>query len=289
MERITFEAALAMGPAAARELYRLHAGVPVGLAADSERQNRWYTKAEGCRLWDEQGQVYLDFAHGDLLNLGHNPPQVLEAVRRVEEQPALVQAGLSPVGAALLQNLAAVTPEPLRRAILTTSGAEAVEIAVALARAATARPGVVSCRVPDVTPQIVHGTAPDAGAGGAAAAHDPLQPPPPGWKTVPYGDLEALEAALAPGDVAALVIEPLGGDHGVIAPPAGYLRAAEGLCRKAGTLLIVNEADLGLGRAGSLFACEGDRIEPDILCLGPSLTGGVEPLGAAVTSEAVWR
>src|SRR5690606_27290100 len=114
-------------------------------------------------------------------------------------------------------------------------------------------------------------------------------PPGTGLAAVPYGDLAALEEALAGREVAAFVVEPIQVEAGVLLPPPGYLQRARTLCRERGTLFIVDERRTGLGRTGTLFACQAEGIEPDILCLGPSLGGGVEPLGAVLTTEALWR
>lgn len=284
MERITLDAALVMGRDEARELQQRYGTSTLAPLVGLAGLDRLYTRAEGCRLWDDQGRIYLDFAHGGALNLGHNPPQVLEAVRRVEERPDWVQAGLSPVVVALLQNLAAIAPGPLNRTFLTGSGVEAVKVALALARLATERPGIIACG------HSIHGTAWGAWPAGEDLPSDQsVQPLAAGWKTVPYGDLEALEAALASRDAAAFLVEPVQMEGGVILPPAGYLKEAEALCRQAGTLLIVDETHTGLGRAGSLLACQAEGVEADILCLGPSLGGGVEPVSATVTTEGIWR
>lgn len=285
MERITLDAALAMGRGETRELQQRYGNgafvQPMGLLG----LDRIYTRGEGCRLWDEQGRMYLDFAgHFGALNLGHNPPQVLEAVRRVEERPNLLQAGLSPLAAALMQNLAAITPGALSRTFLTASRTDAVAAALTFARRATGRARIVFCQ------NSFHGQPLEPVSGtGDPGTQEPFQPRALGSTSVPYGDLAALEAALAERDVAAFIVEPVQVEAGVMLPPPGYLKEAETLCRQAGALLIVDEAQTGLGRAGALFACQADGVEPDILCLAHALGGGVEAMGATVTTEPVWR
>ncbi|NMA71807.1 MAG: aminotransferase class III-fold pyridoxal phosphate-dependent enzyme, partial [Firmicutes bacterium] len=144
MERITLARALAMGREEARALDR---DSPKGrLRSTPPGRDRLFIRAEGCRLWDDQGQVYLDFAgQGGTLSLGHNPAPVLEAVRLVAERPNLLQVGLDPVMSALMQNLAALAPEALARPLLTASGREAIRAAVGLARRATGRPRILVC------------------------------------------------------------------------------------------------------------------------------------------------
>ncbi|MBO2518859.1 aspartate aminotransferase family protein [Limnochorda sp.] len=296
MERITLARALAMGREEARALDR---DSPKGrLRSTPPGRDRLFIRAEGCRLWDDQGQVYLDFAgQGGTLSLGHNPAPVLEAVRLVAERPNLLQVGLDPVMSALMQNLAALAPEALARPLLTASGREAIRAAVGLARRATGRPRILVCEgaSSDLSLDSWAAEPPPAETPTAAApvaetaATATSAPPGTGLAAVPYGDLAALEEALAGREVAAFVVEPIQVEAGVLLPPPGYLQRARTLCRERGTLFIVDERRTGLGRTGTLFACQAEGIEPDILCLGPSLGGGVEPLGAVLTTEALWR
>jgi putrescine aminotransferase len=109
---------------------------------------------------------------------------------------------------------------------------------------------------------------------------------------VPYGDVEALEAALAPddaGSAAAFIVEPVQGEGGVVVPPLGYLRRARELCDESGALLIVDEVQTGLGRCGYRFACERDGVVPDVMTLAKGLSGGVMPIGAYVARPSVWH
>ncbi|BAS27610.1 aspartate aminotransferase family protein [Limnochorda pilosa] len=285
MNRITLDEALAMGRADARELHRQYGNAALVQLMGLVGFDRVYTRAEGCLLWDEHGQEYLDFtAHFGALNLGHNPPEVLDAVRRVEERPNLLQTGLSPLTAALAQNLALLTPGELSHTFFCNSGAEAVEAALKLARIATGRKRFVYCR------NAFHGKTFGAlSVTGRAAYQEPFEPLLPDRTAVPFGDAAALEEALAPRDAAAFIIEPIQGEGGVILAPSGYLKTAEELCRRTGTLLIVDEVQTGLGRTGTLFACEAEDVRPDLLCLSKSLGGGVEPIGATVATERVWQ
>lgn len=285
MERITLDEALAMDRTAARELYRRHGNASLVQLMGLVGFDRVYTRAAGCRLWDEDGQEYLDFTgHFGALNLGHNHPRVLEAVRRVEERPNLLQTGLSPLVAALAQNLALLAPGDLTRTFLSNSGAEAVEAALKFARIATGREKFVYCQ------NAFHGKTLGAlSVTGRPAYQDPFRPLLPGCAAVPFGDADALEEALAAGDVAAFIVEPIQGEGGVVLPPAGYLKAAQDLCRRAGSLLIVDEVQTGFGRTGTFFASEAEGLEPDLLCLSKSLGGGVEPIGATLATDRVWQ
>ena len=106
----------------------------------------------------------------------------------------------------------------------------------------------------------------------------------PDCQAIPYGDLAALESALAPRQYAAFVVEPIQGE-GMVTPPPGYLVEAHRLCRRAGTLFVADEVQTGMGRTGPLFAVEHDGIEPDVLTLAKSLGGGLMPLGAMTMRE----
>ncbi len=243
-----------------------------------------FVKAAGMRVWDEDDHVYLDFlgAYG-ALNLGHNPPVVLEALTRVQELPNLLQASLNGMTAALAHNLAQVTPGQLQRTFFCNSGAEAVEGALKMARIATGRQRLLYCE------GAFHGKTFGAlSVTGRSKYQQPFAPLVPGCQAIPYGDVIALENELTKEDVAAFIVEPIQGEGGVILPPEGYLRKVRELCSQYGTLLILDEVQTGFGRTGKLFACQHENVEPDILCLAKSLGGGVMPIGATVTTAKIW-
>ena len=243
-----------------------------------------FVKAAGMQVWDHEGQVYLDFlgAYG-ALNLGHNPPAILDTLTEIQDMPNLLQASLNGMAAALAHNLAQVTPGKLSRTFFCNSGAESVEGALKLARIATGRKGFL------YTEGAFHGKTLGAlSVTGRKKYQEPFYPLIPGCHAIPYGDTEALENALIPGDAAAFIVEPIQGEGGVIIPPEGYLRKARELCTKYGTLLIIDEVQTGLGRTGKLFASEHENVVPDILCLAKSLGGGVVPIGASVTTPEIW-
>lgn len=267
-----------------REVYRRY--VNPGLAGmlallDFDKS---FVRAQGVAVWDREGKRYLDFLGGyGALNLGHNPPEVLAAVKRVLERPNILQASLNPLAAALAHNLARVTPGDLERVFFCNSGTEAVEGALKLARAATGREKIVYCR------NSFHGKSfGSLSVTGREKYQRPFAPLLPGCEAVPYDDLEALEAKLAGGDVAAFIVEPIQGEGGVIVPHDGYLKGARDLCDRYGSLLIIDEIQTGFGRTGYLFACEHEGVVPDIMCLAKSLGGGVIPVGAYIARPDVW-
>lgn len=247
--------------------------------------DKQFVKAEGVCVWDSEGNKYLDFlgAYG-ALNTGHNHPRILEALNQVKEMPNLLQASLGTMAGALAKNLALITPGSLQRSFLCNSGAEAVEGALKLARAATGRQKLIYCD------GSFHGKTLGALAvTGRGKYQKVFQPLVPGCVSVPYGDLGALESELKKEETAAFIIEPVQGEGGIIIPPPGYLSGVRNACSKYGALLIIDEIQTGLGRTGRLFACQHDDVAPDIMTLAKSLGGGIMPAGAYITTDEIWK
>ena len=247
--------------------------------------DRVFVRAEGCLVWDEHGDEYLDCLGGyGALNLGHNPKVVWEAIHRVSQSPNILQASLGRFPAILAHNLAQVTPGKLQRTFFSNSGAEAVECALKMARAATGRKTIISLE------GSFHGKTFGAlSATGQPKYQEPFKPMVPGFETVPFDDIDALADRLHQGDVAAFIIEPVLGEGGILLHSPGYLSHVVELCRKNGVLLILDEIQTGLGRTGKLFAAEHEQIEPDIMCLAKSLGGGYIPIGATITTDSAWQ
>lgn len=247
--------------------------------------DRSYPRAEGVRVWGTDGSEYLDFLGGyGSLNIGHNHPKVWEAIEKVKGRPAILQATLSPLVGALAKNLATITPGNLKHTFFCNSGAEAVEGALKTARLATAKERIVYAE------NSFHGKTFGAlSVTGRVKYQKPFEPLVPGCVAIPFGDLAALERELSKGDVAGFIVEPIQGEGGVVVPPVGFLKGAEELCHRYGSLLIVDEIQTGFGRTGKMFACEYEEVKPDILCLAKSLGGGLMPVGAFVSTEEVWK
>jgi acetylornithine/succinyldiaminopimelate/putrescine aminotransferase/predicted amino acid dehydrogenase len=254
-------------------------GGPTGLT-------RTFVRGEGAELFDESGRAYLDFVAGfGSLNLGHNHPAVVAAVASALSQraPGFSPAAVNPLAAALAEELVAITPRGLEIVFFTNSGAESIEAALKLARAATGRSGLLSCL------GSFHGKTFGAlSVTGNRTYQRPFAPLVPDCQAIPYGDLQALELALVTRQHAAFVVEPIQGEGGMVTPPRGYLAEAHRLCRQAGTLFVADEVQTGLGRTGPLFAVEREGIEPDILTLAKSLGGGLMPLGAMIARRDHW-
>jgi len=247
--------------------------------------DRRWARAEGAYLYDADGTRYLDLLGGfGMYNVGRNNPRIRAAlIEALElETAGKVQLGVSPVTALLASALLERAPSRLRRVLFTSSGTEAVEAALKLGRAATGRSRVVSCE------HGFHGlTLGSLSAAGDAAFRARFGPLLPGFSHVPFDDLDALEAALRGQDVAVFIVEPVQG-HGPYFPSEGYLHGAQELCRRYGTLFCVDEVQTGFGRTGRMFALDHWGLEPDLLAVAKSLSGGYVPVGALLMSTAVY-
>jgi acetylornithine/succinyldiaminopimelate/putrescine aminotransferase len=246
--------------------------------------DRTWATADGAYLYDAGGNRYLDMLGGfGMYNVGRNNPRVRTAlIEALElETPGSVQLGVTALPGLLAEALLARAPSRLERVLFTSTGTEAIEAALKLGRAATKRARVLS------VDHGFHGLT----LGSLSANSNPefttrFGPLLPGFDRVPHGDLDALEQALQSEDVSLFLVEPVQG-KGVHLPPAGYLEGAQALCRKYGTLFCVDEVQTGFGRTGKMFAFEHWGLEPDLVPVAKSLSGGYVPVGALMMSRAV--
>jgi len=233
-------------------------------------------RGEGARLWDADGTEYLDFVGGIAVNaLGHAHPAVVEAVSaQVASLGHVSNLYIAPPPVALAERLLQLFGRD-GRVYFANSGAEANEAAFKIGRL-TGRTHVVA------TEGGFHGRTMGALAlTGQPGKREPFAPLPGDVTHVPYGDAEALRAAVTT-DTALVVIEPIQGEVGVVVPPEGYLEAAREITRATGTLLVLDEVQTGIGRCGHWFEHQAHQgVEPDIVTLAKGLGGGL-PLGAAV-------
>jgi acetylornithine/succinyldiaminopimelate/putrescine aminotransferase/predicted amino acid dehydrogenase len=249
--------------------------------------DKTFVRGEGCYLIDADGNRYADcIAQFGAVPFGHDPAAIWQALERARQEavPNLVITSISTAQGALAQRLLAVAPPGLAHVVFTNSGAESVEAAIKLARCRTGRAGILAAR------NAFHGlTLAGMSATDTAFFQRGFGAPVPGFHVVPFGDVAALQATLAarPEFFAAFLIEIVQGESGIRVAPPGYLAAALELCRRYGALLIVDEVQTGLGRTGSLFACEAEGVTPDILLLAKALGGGLMPIGACLyTADA---
>jgi acetylornithine/succinyldiaminopimelate/putrescine aminotransferase/predicted amino acid dehydrogenase len=254
------------------------------------RLDRTYVRGEGSWLTDESGRRVLDLSSQyGALPFGHNPSRLWDALERVRRDavPAMIQPSRPLVAMELARRLARVAPVGEGDGIVTfsQSGSEAVEVAIRLARLATGRSLVLGAEC------AYHGKTLGASAltwESSRAMKDELRPP--GFAHVPWDDAEALEQFLAahPGEVAAVLLEPVQGEGGVREPSPGYLERVRELCTRHGTKLVLDEVQTGLGRTGTLFAAEQLGVRPDVLVLSKALGGGLVPLAATIVARDCW-
>jgi len=246
--------------------------------------DRAYRRGKGQYLYDRDGLQYLDLLSGwGVFALGRNHPVVADALKKVldSELPNLVQMDVSALAGVLAERLLRRVPH-LEKVFLANSGTESVEASLKFARAATGRPGIVYCS--HAFHGLTYGSLSVIGDDIFRSGFGPLLP---GCVEVPFNDVVALERALASKTVAAFIVEPIQG-KGVTMPTDDYLRSALELCRKYGTLFIADEVQTGLGRTGRFLACEHWRIEPDMVLLSKSLSGGHVPVGAVLTRKWIF-
>jgi acetylornithine aminotransferase len=240
-------------------------------------------RGEGVRVWDVEGNEYLDFVGGIAVSsLGHAHPAIVAAVtEQVGRLAHTSNLAIHEPGLRLAERLVELLALPAR-VFFANSGAEANECALKLARLHgrnSNRTEVVSCH------NSFHGRTFGAlSVTGNAAKREPFAPLPGPVTFVDYGDADALRAAVGP-QTAAVIVEPTLGEGGVVPPPAGFLAAARQACDASGALLIVDEVQSGIGRTGHWFASAAEGVRPDVVTLAKGLGGGL-PIGACLAVGA---
>src|ERR1700749_4513876 len=240
-------------------------------------------RGEGAYLYDDAGNAYADFLSGfGVFAAGRSHPVIKKALQDAIDMDfaAWTQFDCQPISGLLAQRLLAKAPG-LERVFFCNSGAEAVESALKFARHATGKGRIVYAR--HGFHGLTTGSLSVNGAEEFKAGFGPLLP----GTQVPLGDLDALEAELRKGDVAALIVEPVQG-HGVMMTPPGFLPAAKALLGKHGALLICDEVQVGLGRTGRFFSYQYDDVQPDIVTVAKALSGGYVPVGAMLTTDKIF-
>lgn len=257
--------------------------------SNAEAQRRWQAavmnnygtpavelvRGEGAVVWDADGRSYLDLVGGIAVNaLGHAHPAVVEAVaRQIATLGHTSNLYINPVALELAEVLLEISGLS-GKVLFCNSGAEAVEAALKLTRL-TGRSKVIACD------GAFHGRTMGAlTLTGQQPKRAPFEPLLPGVQHVPFGDAAALESTVD-GDTAAVFVEPILGEGGVVQPPEGYLRAVREITERHGALLVLDEVQTGIGRLGSWFAFQQEGITPDVVTLAKGLGGGL-PLGAVI-------
>ena len=233
-------------------------------------------RGEGAHVWDSEGRRYLDLYAGIAVNaLGHAHPAVVEAVsEQVRTLGHTSNFFITDPALQLAERLQGLLGRDDARTLLCNSGTEANEAAFKIARR-TGRPEIVACE------NAFHGRTMGALAlTGQPAKRAPFEPMPPGVTHIPFGDLPALDTAVTE-NTAAVVLEPILGEAGVIVPPEGYLAEARRITAERGALLVLDEVQTGVGRTGYWFAHQAHGVTPDVVTLAKGLGGGL-PIGACV-------
>jgi ornithine--oxo-acid transaminase len=246
-------------------------------------------RGEGIWVWDVEGNKYLDCLSAySALNQGHVHPKIMAAFVEQAKRVTLTSRAFRNDQLPLLyKQLTEMTGYEM--SLPMNSGAEAVETAVKLAR----KWAYQVKKVPQNQAEIIvangnfHGrTTTIISFSTEPAYKQDFGPFTPGFKAVPYGDAAAFEAAITP-NTAAILIEPVQGENGVIIPPDGYLRAVKDLCEKHQVLFIADEIQTGLGRTGKLFASEHQGVRPDVIVIGKALSGGFYPVSAVLADKPI--
>lgn len=246
-------------------------------------------KGEGVWVYDVDGNKYLDCLSAySALNQGHVHPAILKAFSEQAQKLTLTSRAFRndqlPLFYKELSDLSGY-----EMVIAMNSGAEGVETALKIAR----KWAYVTKKIPRHQAEIIvadgnfHGrTISIISFSSEEFYKDDFGPFTPGFVSVPYGDIEALKAAITP-NTAAILLEPIQGEGGVIIPPKGYLKAVRQVCDENNVLFIADEIQTGLGRTGKLFACDHEEVRPDVMILGKALGGGFYPVSAVLSDKNV--
>jgi acetylornithine/succinyldiaminopimelate/putrescine aminotransferase len=235
-------------------------------------------RREGYRVWDLDGRELIDLhLNGGTFNLGHRNPEIVEAMVAAAAELDIGNHHFASLARAeLAEDLARLTPGDLTYSVLCASGSEANDVAIKTARRATGRRAIVGLTAG------YHGRTGLSGAAGEDTAARYFLSDSADFVTVPFGELDAVEAALRGEDVAAVILETVPATYGFPILPQGYLQGIRTLCDRYGALYIADEVQTGLGRSGRLWAIERFGVQADVLVTGKGLSGGVYPIAAAV-------
>jgi acetylornithine/succinyldiaminopimelate/putrescine aminotransferase len=239
-------------------------------------------RREGYRIWDLDGHELIDLhLNGGTFNLGHRNPDIVCALHEAADRLDIGNHHFpSESRAECAELLASSTPGDLHYTVFTSSGSEAVDVAIKSARWATGRSKIVSID------GGYHGATGLSGAvGDDANARYFLSDDPEQLPRVPFDDLDAIQKALAEGDVAAVVLETIPATSGFPMPSEGYLQGVKDLCTTHGSLYIADEVQTGLGRTGERWGVDCYGVEPDVLVTAKGLSGGMYPIAASVLSR----
>lgn len=249
--------------------------------------NVQYTHASGAELYTSDGRTILDCLSGYCVhNAGHNHPYVItQLVTELQGQsPAMLQSNVVESAGELAQTLCAYADGKVSKAFFCSSGSEGIEAVIKFARAHTGRRDIVYAA------GAFHGlTCGALSLMGNEFWREGFGPMLEGTHQVPFGNLDALEHVLRGRTVAAVVLEPIQAEGGIILPPAGYLPGVERLCAKYGSLFVLDEVQTGMGRTGTFLAGNRYGAHPDMIVMAKALSGGLVPCGAVLMTDAIYK
>jgi ornithine--oxo-acid transaminase len=246
-----------------------------------------YSRCVGTTLYCAGGREILDFLSGYCVhNTGHNHPAIVAALRQELDRsgPAMLQSNVPELAGELASRLCELAGGKLQKAFFCSSGSEGVEAAIKFARAYTHRSGLLYAE------GAFHGLT----CGALSLMNDPFWrdgfgPLLPDTHAIPFGDLGALEQALFTRKLAAFIVEPIQAEAGIRTPPPEYLAEAQALCRRHGSLFVLDEVQTGMFRTGKFLAAHHHKVEPDMVILAKALSGGLIPVGALLMTDAVYE
>lgn len=270
---------------ARRGLYEKYVNPQWVRLLDVLQLNADYARCSGAELHTSDGRRILDFISGYCVhNTGHNHPRIKAALKEEIDLdgPVMLQNHAPALAGELAQKLCERAGGRLARAYFASSGSEAVDTLIKFSRAHTGRAGILYAQ------DGFHGlTCSSLSLMSRPFWKELFGPMLPGTEPVPFGDLQALEAKLSSGRFAAFILEPIQAESGVRVPAPGYLQEAQALCRRHGTLFILDEIQTGLYRTGRFLAAHHFGVEPDMVSLAKALSGGLVPIAAVLMSKAV--
>jgi ornithine--oxo-acid transaminase len=254
---------------------------------DVLQMNVTYLRCSGAELHTADERVILDFISGYCVhNVGHNHPRLIAALKQELDTvgPAMLQSHVSDLAGELAERLCNLAGGRLTKAFFASSGSEGIETVIKFARAHTRRTGILYAA---------------GGFHGLTCSALSLMSNPfwkggfgpflPNTEAVSFGNTDMLEQKLATKSFAAFVLEPIQAESGVLVPPPAYLPKAQALCRRYGTLLVLDEVQTGLYRTGGFLAAHHFKVQPDMIVLAKALSGGLVPCSAVLMSDAIYH
>jgi ornithine--oxo-acid transaminase len=287
LPRLTVVADSGPTAAASKYAYQRYVNPQWVKLLDLLQMNTRYKRCVGARLETEDGRQIVDFLSGYCVhNVGHNHPHVVSALKEELDRsgPAMLQSHVPELAGELAAKLCERAGGRLKKTFFCSSGSEGIEAAIKFARAHTGRSGLLYAT------GAFHGLT----CGALSMMGDPFWregfgPMLPDTEAVPFNDLAALEKKISTRSFAALFLEPIQGEGGVRVSNPDYLKDAQALCRKHGTLVVLDEVQTGLCRTGRFLASHNYGVEPDMVVLAKALSGGLIPSGAVLMSDAIYR